>query len=132
MIRWVTCDFFMSLNVGMFCCIYKIFKSMGVPFKAIIMWPESIWCTTSRKNYSALKYRDFTSPPNSGLYSLLLNESECFGHSDIMIKWLNQLIITKKCHWIQNSWVILKEGAIILANPIKSIIRLLSHIFFPM
>lgn len=47
-----------------------------------------------------------------------------------MIKWMNQLIIRNKCHWIQNSWVTVKEGAIILANPIKSIIGLFSHIFF--
>lgn len=43
---------------------------------------------------------------------------------------MNQLIIRNRCHWTQNSWVTVMEGAVTLANPIKSIIRLFSHIFF--
>lgn len=47
-----------------------------------------------------------------------------------MAKWMNQLIIRNKCRWIPNGGVTVKEGAVTLANPIKSIIRLFSHVFF--
>lgn len=47
-----------------------------------------------------------------------------------MAKWMKQLIISNKCRWIWNSGITVKKGAITLANPIKSIIRLFSHIFF--
>lgn len=88
----------------------------------------SLWCLG--RTILHLKDRDFTFLPNSGLWSLLSYESEGSGHPNIMIKWMNQLIIRNKCHWIQNSRVTVKEGTITLANPIKSIIRLFSHIFF--
>lgn len=48
-----------------------------------------------------------------------------------MIKWISQLLIRNKCHWLQNSWVKVKEEAITLANPIKIYNKVIFTYIFP-
>lgn len=48
-----------------------------------------------------------------------------------MIKWMNQLIIRNKCHWIQNSSVTVKKGAITLASPINIYNKVVFIYMFP-